>query len=111
MHIQVRDVALELHAIIPMMTDTVPLLPHALDEAEETSWRWTKAMIKERMHETLMRKLQSKETRDAIIRDLQQVMETIKADLEQLKQRNREEKLVYENMVEELKSGLVHFLS
>jgi hypothetical protein len=95
-----------LHAIIPMRANEVPLLADALEEDEIAKLALTDAVSKEGIHQFLMRKLQASEASDTIVKQYQDHFEEATARLETKRQQNKAEWMKFKQKVDEFRGFL-----
>lgn len=92
-----------------MLTDVVPLLNAAQDDAMAIAWnpwRWINAPLREEVHEAVMKVLREREADKIAIANLRNVKEHLKLELKRVKDAIEDAHEAMQQMVERLKSSL-----
>jgi hypothetical protein len=73
-----------IHAIVPMVADSVPWIPNAIYSA----WRWTPPHMREQVYETTMKIMQSWESQREEVENLEAVLRHGEEEFEEVKRKN-----------------------
>lgn len=97
----------EIHGLVPMKTEAVPLLSDAKVEAVTVAWvpwRTMSARNREKVHERVMRIIREIEADKERLRELQEVVKTLQVELEEQKSRGGERSAEIRDLVETIKA-------